>query len=244
MITGGGHGIGRACAHRLADEGARVVLADVDLEAAEKVVAELVEKDVEATAVGCDVTDTASVDAAVAQAVERLGGLDVLVHTVGGGLGHPDFLRTSDDDWHQQLELNLMGVVRSLRAALPHLVQTRGNAVMIGSVNGMVSVGSEPYSAAKAGLQNMTHNLAAEYGPHGVRINLVAPGTIRTRVWDHQPDRMERLAQSYPLGRIGEPEDIAAAVAYLASDDASWVTGISLPVEGGALAAGPYAWRG
>lgn len=110
--------------------------------------------------------------------------------------------------------------------------------VTIGSVNGLASLGSEPYSAAKAGLQNLNANLAAQYGRHGVRFNLVAPGTTRTRAWDGQPDDLAGMSTRCPLGRIGEPDDIAVAVAFLASDDASWITGIVLPVDGGALAGG------
>ena len=98
---------------------------------------------------------------------------------------------------------------------------------------------SEPYSAAKAGLQNLTLNLAARYGADGVRFNLIAPATIRTRVWDDQAEELERLRPMYPLGRVGTPDDIAAAVAFLASDDAAWITGITLPIDGGLLAAGP-----
>ena len=111
--------------------------------------------------------------------------------------------------------------------------------VTIGSINGLVSARSEPYSAAKAGLQNLTLNLAARYGVDGVRFNLIAPATIRTRVWDDQPSELERLRARYPLGRVGTPEDIAAGVAFLASDDAAWITGVVLPIDGGLLAAGP-----
>jgi NAD(P)-dependent dehydrogenase (short-subunit alcohol dehydrogenase family) len=111
--------------------------------------------------------------------------------------------------------------------------------VTIGSINGLVAARSEPYSAAKAGLQNLTINLAARYAASGVRFNLIAPATIRTRVWDDQLAELERMTALYPLGRVGTPDDVAAAVAFLASDDAAWITGIILPVDGGLLAAGP-----
>ncbi len=106
---------------------------------------------------------------------------------------------------------------------------------MIGSVNGTAAFGGYPYSAAKAGLEIMTKNLAARYGRQGVRFNLVTPGTIRTRNWDGQEEQLKEFAKMYPLRRIGEPADIAAAVAFLASDDAAWITGVNLPVEGGIL---------
>ena len=124
---------------------------------------------------------------------------------------------------------------RCIQAALPHLVKTRGNVVTISSVNGLAAFGNVEYSAAKAGQIAMTVNYAARYGGMGVRFNVVAPGTIRTPNWDTQPGTLELFSKMYPLGRVGEPEDIAAAVAFLASDDASWITGHTLPVEGGVL---------
>jgi meso-butanediol dehydrogenase / (S,S)-butanediol dehydrogenase / diacetyl reductase len=134
-------------------------------------------------------------------------------------------------------------VVRCIRAVLPQmLIASSGSVVTIGSINGLVAARSEPYSAAKAGLQNLTLNLAARYAEHGIRFNLIAPATIRTRVWDNQPDELKRLTSMYPLGRVGTPDDIAAAVAFLASDDAAWITGITMPIDGGLLAAGPIRW--
>ncbi|SDD32098.1 SDR family NAD(P)-dependent oxidoreductase [Auraticoccus monumenti] len=238
LVSGGGHGIGRACVHRLADEGARVVCADLDLEAAERVAAEVREAGREAHAVHVDVTSSDSVDAAVARAVELLGGLDVLVNTAGGGRIHPDFPETSDEVWHQQLDLNLMSVVRTVRAALPHLLDGGGSVVSTSSVNAVTPIGSEPYSSAKAALDVLTQNLAREHGPAGVRFNLVLPGTIRTRVWDDQAETLERFSRAYPLGRVGQPEDVAAAVAFLSSDDAAWITGVALRVDGGLLVRG------
>jgi NAD(P)-dependent dehydrogenase (short-subunit alcohol dehydrogenase family) len=238
LITGGGHGIGRACALRLADEGASIVVADIDLDAAEAVSSVLAR--VDALAVRCDVIDQASVDGAVRTATDHFGGVDVLIHTAGGD-GRPTNPDDPDDDhWSTMLDLNLLGVVRCIRACLPSLVASSGgNAVVIGSINGLVSAGSEPYSAAKAALSNLIMNLAARHGRQGVRFNLIAPATIRTRVWDDQPNSLERLTALYPLGRAGTPDDVAAAVAFLASDDAAWITGITLPVDGGLLAAGP-----
>jgi NAD(P)-dependent dehydrogenase (short-subunit alcohol dehydrogenase family) len=242
LITGAGHGIGRACARRLATEGAAVVVADIDEGAASTVTAELVGSGARAMTVACDVTDAASVTDAVGVAA-GFGGVDVLINTAGGDAlaGDPD--DPDDEHWARMLDLNLVGVVRCIRAALPQLLAAAGASVVtIGSINGLVAARSEPYSAAKAGLQNLTLNLAARYGPRGVRFNLVAPATTRTRVWDDQADALERLTSLYPLGRIGTPEDIAAAVAFLASDDAAWITGITLPVDGGLLAAGPIHW--
>jgi meso-butanediol dehydrogenase/(S,S)-butanediol dehydrogenase/diacetyl reductase len=241
LITGGAHGIGRACARRLASEGAAVVVADVDDRAATAVSAELTEAGARAISIGCDVTDAGSVRAAVDVAVERCGGIDVLVNTAGGDRKPAEPDDPDDDHWAAMLDFNLVGVARCIRAALPQLIGSAsgGNVVTIGSINGLVAARSEPYSAAKAGLQNLTINFAARYAARGVRFNLIAPATIRTRVWDDQPEELERMTALYPLGRVGTPDDVAAAVAFLASDDAAWITGITLPVDGGLLAAGP-----
>jgi NAD(P)-dependent dehydrogenase (short-subunit alcohol dehydrogenase family) len=243
VVTGAGHGIGRACARRLAAEGAAVVVADIDERAASTVTAELVGSGAQAIMVACDVTNSGSVTEAMGVAA-GFGGVDVLINTAGGDALARDPDDPDDEHWARMLDLNLVGVVRCIRAALPQLLGAAAGAsvVTIGSINGLVAARSEPYSAAKAGLQNLTLNLAARYGPEGVRFNLVAPATTRTRVWDDQADTLERLTSLYPLGRVGTPDDIAAAVAFLASDDAAWITGITLPVDGGLLAAGPIRW--
>lgn len=134
-------------------------------------------------------------------------------------------------------DLNLMSVVRTCRAAIPHLrLSTRSPAIVnVSSINALTALGSEPYSSAKAALGVLTTNLAASLGRDGIRVNAVAPATTRTRVWDDQPGGPDRLRHLYPLGRVGEPEDIAAAIAFLASDDAAWITGHALPVDGGLL---------
>jgi meso-butanediol dehydrogenase/(S,S)-butanediol dehydrogenase/diacetyl reductase len=228
FVTGGGHGIGRATCLRLAQEGASVAVADVDRVAAAQVADEAGKAGGSARAIGLNVTNAASVNEAISTAVEEFGRLDVLVSTAGGDSPEPPFTDAGDALWVRLADLNLLGVVRCIRAALPHLIASPvgGAVVTIGSV--------------KAGLESVTKNLAAEYGRSGVRFNLIAPATIRTRVWDDQPGALDNLSRLYPLGRVGEPEDIAAAVAFLASDDAAWITGITLPVDGGILA-GPKA---
>ena len=246
LVTGGAHGIGRACAHWLAGEGARVAVADLDLAAAQEVVRTLRTSGAsppEVTAPGnhlaveLDVTDDDSVRAGVAAAVHHLGGLDVLVNVAGGDVEHGDFEHTSDDVWSWTLELNLMSVVRCTRAAIPHLRFSTNNpaVVSVTSVNALAALGSEPYSAAKLGIVSLTRNLGAELGPAGIRVNAVAPGTVRTRVWEGQEGGADRMLPLYPLGRVGEPDEIAAAVAFLASREAGWITGHTLPVDGGLL---------
>lgn len=184
-----------------------------------------------------DVTSRTEVDEGLESVPEQLGGLDVLVTIAGGDMHHPPFEDCGDEVWTAMLDLNLLGVVRCCRAALPHLRRsTAGPAVVtISSVNALTALGSEPYSSAKAGLTALTLNLAAQLGPAGVRVNAIAPATIRTAVWDTQPGGADQMRPLYPLGRVGEPADVAAAVAFLASDDAAWVSGHILPVDGGLL---------
>jgi meso-butanediol dehydrogenase / (S,S)-butanediol dehydrogenase / diacetyl reductase len=238
LVTGGAHGIGRAIAERLAAEGAKVAVADLELDAASELAKEL-----GGTAIGCDVTDDTSVREAIDTTANQLGAIDVLVNNAGQGSGRP-FDDSDDEHWRQQLDLNLFGAVRCTRAALPHLLRSKGNVVSIGSVNGMAAFGDIAYSTAKAGLQNLVKNLTKQYGPRGLRFNVVAPGTIRTRNWDGREDELETFARHlYPLRRVGEPEDIAAAVAFLGSEDASWISGIVLPVEGGVLSGPTRGWH-
>lgn len=241
VVTGGGQGIGAATARRLMSEGASVVLADLDGERAAATAAALTEQtdgDGVADAVACDVADQAAVDAAMAHAVERFGRLDVLVNNAYACHVDPTlFEDLLDADWYEDIEVTLTGAMRCARAALPYLAEAggRGAIVSIGSVNGHMNFGNHAYSAAKAGLASLTRTLAVHAAPRGVRVNLVAPGTVRTPAWAGREDDLDRIAENYPMGRVGEPDDIASAVAFLASADAAWVTGIVLPVDGGVL---------
>lgn len=239
-VTGAGHGIGRAAALRLATEGGAIAVSDIDGPAAEAVAAEIAAMGGRAIATVCDLTDRAAVDASIADAVGHFGGLNVLVNTAGGDWDEPALGEIADELFARKLDVNLTSVFRCVRAALPALIAagSGSNVVSIGSINGNWAFGGYAYSAAKAGLEILTKNLAARYGSQGLRFNLISPGTIRTRNWTAREDDGGRRARKYPLGRIGEPEDIAAAVAFLASSDASWITGINLPVEGGIMTGG------
>lgn len=238
IVTGAARGIGAATARRLAVEGARVLVTDVDPDAAEKTAAGLREEGLAAEAYRCDVGDRQSVEAAVAYAVDTFGSLDVLVNNAYACTPDaPLFEDEPDDTWARDLDLTLTGAYRCSRAALPHLVASgRGAIVNIGSVNGVQDFGNHAYSAAKAGLESLTRTLAGHAAPRGVRVNLVAPGTVRSGAWTGREADLDAVAAVYPLGRVGEPEDIAAAVAFLASRDAAWITGTTLAVDGGLLA--------
>ncbi|GAA0484199.1 SDR family NAD(P)-dependent oxidoreductase [Streptomyces olivaceiscleroticus] len=238
LITGAGRGIGAATARRLADEGAGVLVTDLNGDRAEEAAAEIRKNGGTAEAWPCDVADRDAVESAVARAADCFGRLDVLVNNALSC--HPDTPAIEDqpdDTWQRDLDITLTGAFRCARAAMPHLAAAggRGAIVNIGSVNAEQYFTNHAYSAAKAGLASLTRTLAVQNAARGVRVNLVHPGTVHTPNWDGREDVLERAAPVYPLGRVGEPEDIAAAVAFLASSDASWITGVALPVDGGLL---------
>ncbi|KMS77140.1 oxidoreductase [Streptomyces viridochromogenes] len=238
LITGAARGIGAATARRFAEEGARVLLTDRDGPEAERAAAELRGQGLAAEGLACDVADRASIEAAVAHAVDTFGSLDVLVN--GAACCTPDtplFEDGPDDAWARDLDITLTGTYRCCRAALPHLAATgHGAIVSIGSVNALQDFGNHAYSAAKAGLGSLTRTLAGHAAARGVRVNLVTPGTVRTSAWEGRDAELDALRPLYPLGRVGEPEDIAAAITFLASRDAAWITGTTLTVDGGLTA--------
>lgn len=238
LVTGAARGIGAAVARRLAEEGARVLLTDVDAPEAARTAAALREQGLAGEALGCDVADRASVEAAVAHAVDTFGSLDVLVNSAASCTPDtPLFEDGPDEVWDRDLDITLSGTYRCCRAALPHLAASgRGAVVNIGSVNALQDFGNHAYSAAKAALVSLTRTMAAHVAARDVRVNLVVPGTVRTSAWEGREDELEAMRPLYPLGRVGEPDDIAAAVAFLASREAAWITGTSLTVDGGITA--------
>ncbi|MBC3985977.1 SDR family oxidoreductase [Streptomyces sp. AC536] len=238
LITGAARGIGAVTARRFADEGASVLVTDLDGARAAEVAEEIRAAGGVAHGLACDVADRAAVEAAVRAAVERFGALDVLVNNALSC--NPDtelFEDQGDEEWERDLDITLTGAFRCARAALPELAKAggRGAIVSVGSVNGEQDFGNHAYSAAKAGLASLTRTLAGHAAPRGVRVNLVAPGTVRTPVWAGREESLRLASAQYPLGRVGEPEDIAAAITFLASSDAAWITGVTLPVDGGLL---------
>ena len=158
-------------------------------------------------------------------------------------------LKLTEEQWDSSIALNLKSVFLVSQAVLPHMIQQNSGVVInISSVNGQSGIGEEAYSAAKAGVENLTRNLAVRYGPSGIRCICVAPGTIETDAWRERlannPKTLENLKSFYPLGRIGRPEDVANAVAFLASEEASWITGTTINVDGGMMAGSAALMKG
>lgn len=240
LVTGGGSGIGRVMAMRFAAEGAAVVVVDIAGEKAEEVVREIVGAGGKAIAVRADVSVAADVAAMRAAAEAAFEHLDVLVNNaaIDGG---DDLLVIDEATWDRDLTVCLKSVFLCSKELLPGMIERRrGVIVNIASVNGLAYFANEGYSAAKAGMISLTRSIAVRYGRHGIRCVAIAPGTIRTPIWQHkvdkEPEVFERLTRWYPLRRVGEPEDVASAALFLASDEASWITGSVVQVDGGLLA--------
>lgn len=244
VTGGGGPGIGRAIAERFAREGARVVVADLLAERADEVAAAITRGGGDAIAVHADVTQAASVEALAGRAIATYGRVDILVNNAGRSRG--DDIRTIDEaTWDWNFTVVLKSAFLCTKALVPGMIAQGGGAIVnIASVNGLTGLGEEAYGAAKAGMVNLTQNLAVKYGRHGVRANCICPGTIRTPAWEarlaRDPQVFDRLTKWYPLGRIGEPGDIAAAALFLASDEAGFISGHVLNVDGGFGAAGIF----
>src|SRR5260221_3446901 len=187
-----------------------------------------------------DVSSGFDVESMAATVTKELGTVDILVNNAAIGEGD-DVVNMEEQVWERDVDIVLKSVFLCSKAVLPSMIQRGGGVIInIASVNGIIALGNEAYSAAKAGVISLTKSIAGRYGVHGVRCNAVAPGTIRTPSWEQRVDRdplvFQRLVKWYPLGRIGEPDDVANAVLFLASDEASWITGSVLCVDGGVLA--------
>jgi NAD(P)-dependent dehydrogenase (short-subunit alcohol dehydrogenase family) len=244
LVTGGGTGIGRATALALAGDGVAVVLAGRRLEPLEAVVAEVEAAGGEAVAVSGDLSLPEAADAAVQAAAERFGGLHVVVNNAGVIRRNVRLHEVDIERWDEQIALNLRGPFLVLHAALPVLLEAEGDRSVV-NVSSTLALkaapGVGPYSAAKGALISLTRSLAVEYGADGIRANAVLPAIVRTPLaHTDRPDfeaREEAFAAMYPLGRLGEPEDVAEAIRFLASPAAAWVSGTVMNVDGGLMAA-------
>jgi NAD(P)-dependent dehydrogenase (short-subunit alcohol dehydrogenase family) len=245
VVTGGaGPNIGRAIARRLATDGATVAIWDVDTDAGREVVDGIEDDGGRATFFEVDVTDSAAVQAGVEAVIDEFGAIDGLVNNAGGSDGRQ--LEELDDETFQAtLDRNLTSAVVCTRAALPHLKESAGSVVFMSSINALVGGFSEvSYASAKSGLHALCRGLTADYADHGIRFNVVCPGSVIEKgpTWQRReaenPGVLEGIDELYPLGRVGEPEEIADAVGFLLSERASWITGVVLPVDGGLSATG------
>jgi NAD(P)-dependent dehydrogenase (short-subunit alcohol dehydrogenase family) len=238
-ITGAAGGIGQSLCRHFAAEGAHIAGIDKS-EALQAFMGEAWAKGVKTAHAVLDVGNREAVAEAFARLQLELGAVDILVNNAGFS-SHPTFGRTNPESWNHEVNGNLNSAYYCAQAVLDGMkAKGGGSIVAIGSVNGLGALGDPAYSAAKAGMISLTKSLAVEYGRFNIRSNIVLPGTVRTPLWKiraaKDPSVLETLRKWYPLGRIVDPEDVAKAVAFLASDAAAAITGVALPVDCGLTA--------
>lgn len=243
LLTAAATGLGEAGARRLAMEGATVTIWDRDeaalAAARERAAADGLNLNTDVV----DMLDQTAIEQAVDRIVQRDGHIDVLVNNIGGSLHVPfQFLEQSDDDWDRVIKVNITACVWTTRAVIPHMRKARyGRIINMGSKAGRFGslFAGAPYSASKGAMQALTLQLAQEFGPEGITCNSICPGAILTERVDkflderHTPEERQRIVNSIPVRRQGKVEDVAAAVAYLASEEAGFVTGATLDINGG-----------
>ena len=239
-VTGAAGGIGTALCRHFAESGAKLALIDRK-EDVHSVSERLKSEGVDAGSAVADIADAEAVAAAFESLQSAVGPIGALVNNAGFSY-QATLEKSSASGWEDHVAGNLNGAFHCAKAVLPRMIKLGGGAIVtIGSVNGVAALGDPAYSAAKAGLMSLTRSLAQEYGRHGIRANAVLPGTVRTPIWDKrkrkEPEVLANLERWYPLGRIVEPSEVAATVAFLISDAASAITGAMIPVDCG-LSAG------
>ena len=235
VVTGGASGIGRAIAREFAKEGSRVVILDIQEDKANDTVREIEAQGSRAVAINVDATRETAIKAAVKKIIAEQGSLDILINNIGGSESLP-FLEADEALWRKILDTNLMTTLLLCHNVLPHMIKQRyGRIVNIAS-----TAGRQPrpfglaYGAAKAGVISVTRSLAVAMAPHNIRVNCVVPGTIDTEALKKLlPSVVKDSLRRVALGRLGQPEEVARAVLFLASEDASYITGQSLGVDGG-----------
>ncbi|MDX3974710.1 SDR family NAD(P)-dependent oxidoreductase [Shinella sp.] len=239
LVTGGSRGIGLACAEALGEAGARIAISARSRDEGEKAVRHLAGKGIEALYLPADISSESAAQAVVKQAAAELGGLDILVNNAGIAR-HGDSLDVKPETWDEVINTNLTGLFWCCRAAIETMVAAgRGSIVNIGSISGYISnlpQNQVAYNASKAGVHMLTKSLAGEFAKNNIRINAVAPGYIETAMTQgglDDPEWSKIWLGMTPMGRTGKPSDVAAAVLYLASDAASYVTGSVLTIDGG-----------
>lgn len=244
LITGGGAGLGRATGLRLAEEGAAVAVADIDPERTRAVQREIESLGGRALAIACDVTVEGDCRRMVEDTIASFGRLDVLFTAAGLHGGGRTVEDTSVEVWDHVLDVDLKGVYLSCKYAIPAMREKGGGAiVLVASIFGISGAANGPaFQAAKGAVVNLTRHMALAHAADRIRVNCICPGVVRTPLtekWLSDPDTLARASAWHPLGRIGKTEEIAAAVAFLAADEAAFITGAILPVDGGYLAGVP-----
>ena len=242
LVTGGAAGLGEAIARRFTAEGARVAIVDIHERASHQVVESIRQEGGEAHVVAGDVGSSRQVERIVSTACSLLEGIDILVNNAGVIPSRETVLDTREEDWDKTLRVNAKGVFLMSRAVIPGMIRQGGGAIVnMSSVAGLVGLPIRPaYGASKGAVSILTRQMAVDFGEHNIRVNAINPSFVITdinremfRRLEEDPDAWTEMIRNHPLGRLGEPEDIAAAAVYLASDEARWVTGVLLPVDGG-----------
>jgi meso-butanediol dehydrogenase/(S,S)-butanediol dehydrogenase/diacetyl reductase len=235
VITGAASGIGLAAAKRFSDEGANVVALDLDQAKTEQAIKDFPADRV--LALKCDTSKSEDAASAIRAAVNRFGGIDVLINNAGV-LIPGDVTTISDDNWDKTLAVNVTGYYRMAKAALPELKKTKGCIVQTSSVSGLsADSGLVAYNTSKGAVSNMTRSMAIDYGPDGIRVNAVNPTFTETGMTKGVPSMVAKFVERIPMRRVGQADDIANVMVFLASDEAGFVTGVNLPVDGGLTAA-------
>lgn len=238
VVTAAGAGIGRAIALRLGADGANIVVSDVNDEAGQAVTAEIVAAGGKAVYQHTNVADAAEVKALIKRAVHEFGGLQLAVNNAGLGAQPKTIQYMSDAEWSRTIGVTLTGTFQCMREQVSHMVENGGGSIVnIASIAALQSTPNlTPYGASKHGVLSLTQSVATEYAGRGIRVNAVAPGPIVTAALASLPqEAQDEYASEVPMKRLGQPEDIANAVAFLLSDQASFITGQILPVDGGSL---------
>jgi NAD(P)-dependent dehydrogenase (short-subunit alcohol dehydrogenase family) len=240
LVTGAASGIGRACAIRFGQEGASVIVSDLESsrEGGEETVRSIRDAGGEAEFFACDVSRSADSEALVAQVVERYGKLDFAHNNAGIGV-HARLHETSDEDFDRVIAVNLRGTFLGMKSQIRQMLSAGGGAIVNTSSNaglrGVHLIGA--YAASKHGILGLTKNGAIEYADDGIRVNAVCPGAIMTPLMSDQPEeRQQEILAPQAMSRFGDPAEVAAAVVWLCSDDASFVTGVAMPVDAGSVA--------
>ncbi|WP_088040999.1 SDR family NAD(P)-dependent oxidoreductase [Bacillus sp. EAC] len=240
VITGGGGGIGRATAIRFANEGSKVVVSDINEETGEETVARIKEKNGEAIFIKTDVGNSKSIQNLINETVNHFGAIHILMNNAGISNSEVRSVDLDESEWDLVMNINLKSVYLGIKYAIPELMKS-GSGVIINTSSLLGLKGKKfvsAYNASKGGVVLLTQNAALEYGKFNVRVNAIAPGIIDTSIidfWRNDERRWPIISKANALGRIGNPEEVASAALFLASDEASFITGVTLPVDGGGI---------